>query len=320
MTEIGYRCFRNADPPQLVLLWNQCELGRGAVSNIDCDAIDLTVFAQPYFDARGLIVAVEGGRIVGFVHAGFAVSSGEAELDRRHGVICSLMVHPGHRRRGIGAALLAKAEEYLRSHGSETISAGPSPGCDPFYFGLYGGCQAAGFLESDPLIAPFLLRFGYTVDRRWQVFHRSLSDSRDPVGLRLMSLRMSTRLSVAQPAPARSWWWFCRYGRLDTIDLVLTAKSGGTSFAAATVVGLDHYSDRWRETRAVGLTDIVVPPDRRRKGYGQTLLVEACRMLRSDLASLVEVHVADDNAAGLGLLKSAGFTPVDAGACFVKRA
>ncbi|MBM4076486.1 MAG: GNAT family N-acetyltransferase, partial [Planctomycetes bacterium] len=152
---IVYRKFRNSDPPHLLRLWNECGLGRGAACGVSCTDFDELVIAQPYFDPRGLIVAVENGIPVGFIHAGFSVNESQTGLLKSEGVICALMVHPQYRRQGIGRELLRLAEIYLKSAGSEKIFAGPSERRDPFYCGLYGGSQSAGFLESDRLAAPF---------------------------------------------------------------------------------------------------------------------------------------------------------------------
>ena len=70
MTE--YRTFRNADPPRVLKLWNDSQLGRGAARPQSVEALETSVFAQHNFDRRGFIIAVDGDEIVGFVHAGFA--------------------------------------------------------------------------------------------------------------------------------------------------------------------------------------------------------------------------------------------------------
>ena len=68
---IEYRPFRNSDPPQLVRLWHESGLGRGAARGFSYDALDRLLLGQHYFDRAGLIVACDGTQIVGFVHAGF---------------------------------------------------------------------------------------------------------------------------------------------------------------------------------------------------------------------------------------------------------
>ncbi|OYW12897.1 MAG: hypothetical protein B7Z55_17760, partial [Planctomycetales bacterium 12-60-4] len=185
---IEYRCFVNADPPELRRLWHTCELGRGAASGFDADVFESVVFCQPYFDRAGLILAIDDGRAVGYVHAGFGPNDAQTALDKRVGAICMVMVDPQYRLRGIGKQLVRLAEEYLLASGAKTLQAGPAAPNDPFYFGLYGGSQPAGFLDSDPAAKPFFGKLGYEPLAQHLVFQRSLQDRGSPGGLRLMGV------------------------------------------------------------------------------------------------------------------------------------
>ncbi|MFM8289018.1 MAG: GNAT family N-acetyltransferase, partial [Planctomycetaceae bacterium] len=71
---IDYRTFHNGDVPALVSLWKRAGLGPGAAVEVSCDSFDLAVFAQIYFDPKGLIFALHAGELVGFAHAGFAAN------------------------------------------------------------------------------------------------------------------------------------------------------------------------------------------------------------------------------------------------------
>ncbi len=158
---IDYRTFRNDDPPGLVRVWNEALTGRGAVPLPTASALEEYVFAKPYFDRAGLTVALDDGQAVGFAHAGFGPAADESALSPSAGVVCALAVRPGFRRRGIGSELLQRSEAFLAGRGAATIEAGPMPPNNPFYLGLYGGSESAGFLESDAAADPFLLRRGY---------------------------------------------------------------------------------------------------------------------------------------------------------------
>lgn len=315
---IDYRPFRNSDPPELLRLWEACDLGRGAAVGFDADIFETVVFSQPYFDPAGLTVACEAGRPIGFLHAGFGPCAEERRVEPAVGTICVLMVDPAHRRRGIGRALVARAEDYFRARGATVWQAGPAVPHDPFYFGIYGGCQPAGFLESDPAADPFWRASGYHPDRRRLVFQRSLEEKSSPGGLRLMNIRRATRLAAPERETDRTWWWSTRPGRLDTIELALLPKAGDAPpFARVTILGLDFYVPRWQQ-RAVGLMDLNVPEPHRRKGYGQALLVEVCRRLRDERISLVEAHAESTDDAAIGVLKAAGFQQVDTGTVYRK--
>ncbi len=79
---IEYRRFRNSDPPHIRRLWREAGLGRGAATDLDADSLETVVFAQPYFDREGMILAVDGNNVVGFIHAGFGPAADEQSLSK----------------------------------------------------------------------------------------------------------------------------------------------------------------------------------------------------------------------------------------------
>ncbi|MBW3542866.1 MAG: GNAT family N-acetyltransferase [Planctomycetes bacterium] len=314
---IEYRAFRNTDPPRILALWHACRLGRGAVSGVPNDAFETLNYAQPYFDPAGLIVACDDAEVVGMVHAGSAVNEEQSGLDRSCGVICAVLVHPRHRLQGIGRELVRRAAAYLEDAGARQVYAGPAGPRSPFYFGLYGGSQPAGFLESDPAAAGFFRALDYVPIERHAVLQRSISEPRDPVSPRLVELRRRTQLAIAHQRQRVSWWWITRYGRLDSVRFQLITKSQSEPLAGVTVLGLDLYLPKWQE-RAIGLSDLYVSKENRRQGYGQALVIEVCRRMREELVTRVESHAPEANAAMLGLLRSAGFERVDTGIVYCR--
>jgi ribosomal protein S18 acetylase RimI-like enzyme len=316
---IEYRSFCNSDPPRLVALWNGSPLGRGAASGISTENFETYTLSQPYFDPQGLIVACEGPEIVGFVHAGFGSNADESALSYETGVICAVLVHPGIRRRGIGRELVARAEAYLRARGATSIYAGPAESRDPFYFGLYGGTQPSGFLESDPDAAPFFTALGYEPFERYSVMQCHLDEQKTPMSFRLVNIRRKMEVAAAHQPPGATWWWFTRFGRLDSLRFVLRPKEGGPHVAAMTIIGLDLYLTAWQE-RTVGFAELDVLPTEHRKGYGQMLVLDVCKRLKDELVTLVEAHAAETNVAVLRLLESAGFVRVDTGIVYRRQA
>lgn len=314
---IEYRTFRNYDPPALVRLWQQAGLGRGAAQNLTNDSsFDLVNFAQSYFDARGLIVAVNSDdrQPVGFVHAGFGSDATGSGLDPRNGVICTVIVHPDFRRRGIGTELVRRAEAWLKASGATDIHAGPGPGRDPFYFGLYGFAQPSGFLHSDAAAAPFFERLGYTATQQFDIASRRMDD-RDPVSFRLTTIRRKWDLTLCERPEPCPWWWMSRFGRLDAIFCVLLPRTGGRPVASCSVVGLDLYIPSWRE-QSIGIADLWVDERQRRQGLGQCLLIDVIRRLRQETIQRVYASIPAADSPALAVFQSVGFQTIDRGTVY----
>ena len=320
MPVVELRPFRNSDPPLVRAVWQAGGLGRGAAVQVGNDAFDFCNYSQPYFDPRGLIVAVDPANpdaLAGFVHVGFAATGDGSALDHTHGVVCALVVHPGHRRQGIGRQLLAAGEAFLKERGATRLSAGPAREADPFFFGLYGGSRPSGFLESDPLASVFFTSQGYEPAARHGIFQRDLTTSRDPANFRIVSIRRKSELVIEEAPPRTDWWWYTHTGRLDSVNFRLVPRGGGPVSAELTAVGLDIYLATWNE-RVVGLCDLNVRDDLQGKGFGQTLVIEVLRRLRQELVTRVEIHSPESMKSVLNVITATGFTRVDTGVVYRK--
>lgn len=278
------------------------------------EGLEAAVFSQHHFDPRGFILAILGERLVGFVHAGFAPRPNTSQVNYSEGVICAVAVDPQHRRQGIGRELIQRGVTYLRERGAEHVRAGESRFCDPFYFGIYGGCRPSGFLKSDPSADPFFRAIGFAPLAEHTVYQRDLRLTRDPISFRTMKLRRVTQLEFRDQPPDANWWWFANFGSSDSLECRLTDKEG-QQFAELTIVGLDHYLPTWNE-RAIGLLDIRVDEAYRGHGYAQTLVIEVVRRMKQEMITRAEMHVPSDNTAAHRIATASGFQAVDTGVVY----
>lgn len=262
-------------------------------------------------------MAEQDGQMVGFIHAGFGFSEDQSSLNYQQGVICCVLVRPELHKQGIGQELVLRAEEYLRVSGATQIQAGQSRFKDPFYFGIYGGARPSGFMESDVAADPFFKALGYVPVLRVPVFQRDLTDRKDPMNFRLMTLRRQSELIVSDQPEHPTWWWYCRFGNIESMRFQLVERKTGAPIANVTVVGLDHYIQSWNE-RAIGLVDILVEEPFRGQGYGQTLIVEAIRRLRTEMITRAEIHIPEDFQDAVGAILASGFQQVDTGIIYAR--
>jgi GNAT superfamily N-acetyltransferase len=314
-----YRTFRNTDPPGLAAVWNAAfHDSRAAVGLRTPTLLEYFIFAKPYFDPQGLILAEEDGRPAGFALAGPGFSADGARADPAAGVVCAVGVAPEFRRRGVGSELLARAEAYLRGLGARGLLAGPMPPQNPFGFGLYGGSQSPGFLDSDADARPFFLKHGYADHASRMVFHRPLDEPLAVADARFAAHRQRYDVHVG-PLSGATWREECVYGALELHEYRLVEKTTGRLAARAALWEMETFGPGWNE-HAVGVADLVVPPELRRKGLAKFLLVQVLRHLHEQFYTLAEMQAPEGDAAVTTMLLGLGFTKVDRGVAYRREA
>ena len=306
---VDFRPFHNADPPHLLKLWHAANLGPSAAGEFPCEILELAVYSRPYFDRKGLILAVDGEQIAGMVHAGFSGTADGSELNRSSGVISSIVVHPDYRRKNIGHQLIKKAEAYLAARGARLVTAGGGPDGNGFYHAIYGGVEPSGFSSESAPWDEFFGSCQYERSAVTKVLHRDLDVGSAPINSRLLRNRRRLNMSITDRISNQSWWWFARYGHRDALQIEMVDRRSNNTVATGQIVGLDVYIPKWG-MRAAGIRDVAVKQNERRQGYAFSLVVEACRQLREQSIRLVEVQINEDNTAAIELATKAHFQPV----------
>jgi ribosomal protein S18 acetylase RimI-like enzyme len=314
---VYYRHFRNDDPPGLAEVWNEAFTGRGEVRLRHSSPLENYVFAKSYFDRAGLIVAVEDGKHVGFAHAGFGPNETQTALCKANGVLCTIGVRPSHRRRGIGSELLRRCENYLAANGARVFYAGPRAPFNPFYFGLYGGSDLPGFLESDADADPFLRQHGYHAHATTVVFQRSLVEPLQIADGRFPALRRQFEVRIAPKRGTGTWWQESVLGPVETVEFFLEDKTTAEVVARTSVWEMDGFSWLWNQP-AVGIVEIEVREALRRQGLAKFLLTQLLRYLQEQFFGLAEVQADEQNQPALNLFQSLDFQLVDAGRLYKK--
>jgi ribosomal protein S18 acetylase RimI-like enzyme len=315
---IQYRRFRNSDPPGLAEVWNDALTGRGAVRLRNSSPLERLTFSKLFFDPEGLIIAEDDGRSVGFVHAGFGADSGGNALDMQTGVTCLLAVTPPHRGRGIGTELLRRSEDYLRSRGAQSLCAGQLAPQDPFYFGLYGGSELHGFLDSDAGTGSFFTRRGYEVSRTVNILQRRLNTPVKVFDTRFIGHRQRFELCEDAASRLRSWWQYNQFNGGEPRVFTLLDRTTAQYAAQATWWEMEGFSARWN-LPAVGVVDWFVRPELRRQGVGKFFLTQLLRKAKEELLEIMELHVFADNLAAAKLCQGLGFEQVDLGRMYQRK-
>jgi len=308
---IRFRPFRNTDPPVVADMWNDSLSQRGAFRLRNATLLEYCIFAKPYFDPNGLVIAEDDGHPVGFVHAGFGPTASESDLAFDAGVVCAIAVRPSHRRQKIGGGLLRHAEEYLGGLGAAQLVAGGLRPLNPFYFGLYGGSDSPGFLASDEAAAPFFEHHGYRCATTTIILGRKLDGYQAPVDPRFIALRRRYDVQLVPQPEIGSWWQECVMGVFDPVEFRLVDKL--STIPAARTLVWEMSAGRQPGNSAAGVLDVQVRPDVRRQGLARFLVNQMLRYVQDQHFRSAEVHVPELNQPALALFKGLGFEQIDIG-------
>jgi ribosomal protein S18 acetylase RimI-like enzyme len=315
---IHYRPFRNDDPPALASLWNATVPEGFAAAPLHAHELDDHAFNATIFDREGLIVAERGGRPTGFVHAGFGPVDPEDDdpprLDRSMGVVAMLAVEPGDGDREIARNLVVEAERHLRRRGAQVLYGGGLRPLNPFYWGLYGGSEAAGVPSSHHQFSSALTSLGYEPIATAVHLHFDLSrpDPRDP---KAVLLRRQVEVVVEEDPTPGSWWEGLALDAFHPTRASLRLRDGDVEVASARTWDMSWFGRSDGRPR-LGVFAVEVDPSHRRKGYARYLLAEILRFARDHGFAVVEVQTLADNEPALALYGWLDFEPVEQSSVF----
>jgi ribosomal protein S18 acetylase RimI-like enzyme len=298
----------------LAALWNRALPPRATAQPLTANEFDAHVISKPHFDAAGLVVAEREGRIAGFVHAGFGpqeLPGTPHQLCHALGTIALLVIDPGAEAADpeLGSGLIAEAEGYLRHRGAQVIYAGGQSPLNPFYWGIYGGSEWAGILAVHSSFLRYVVQAGFAPVSTTVLLEADLStpEPRDP---RAALIRRQARVVITEDVLPRDWWESLAIGEFRPTRFHLLSKASETELAHATTWDMNWFGRTDGHAR-LGLIDLEVPPEHRRKGYGRFLIAEILRYARDQMIARVAVQTAATNAPALALYESLQFEPVE---------
>ena len=314
---LTYRTFRNFDPPALAALWRSRAGQQGFVQPVSPDLFEQLVFAKLYFDYDGLVLAHDGGRLVGFAHAGFGPDARRNWISTETGVICVVVTDPDLPDAEAADGLLDRCEDYLRRRGAKVLYGGGLRPLCPFYVGLYGGSELPGVLDSDTVARGAMAARGYREVERTVLLRRELDGFESQVDRRQMQIRRQMQVEVTADAPTHSRWEAFNVGEFHLTRFDLVSRGRDEPVATALLRSMEP-SVTTGVGHAVGLIELSVAEDQRRHGLATFLLNEAFRqLLRQDIMS-VEAQVGEANAIALGVFQKLGLQQTGQGGVWRK--
>ena len=309
---IRFRAFRNGDPPALADLWNRGVPEREVVRPLAAHEFDERVFSKLHFESAGVILAEDEGRLVGFVHAGFGPVSTNGpshRLDRELGTVAMLVVDPDVDDPSLEQGLFAEAEKYLFSRGAKVLYAGGQIELSSFYWGIYGGSESSGVLETHRAFDRASKNAGYEPVALTLLLEADLAapEFRDP---RSALFRRQTRVEIVEDAKPANWWEALALGYSQITQFRVLTKVDDRELARASTWDMAAFGRLDGKART-GLIDVEVTESERRKGYGRFLIGEILRHCRSQWGEVVSLQARSTNLPALALYEGLGFDVVD---------
>jgi ribosomal protein S18 acetylase RimI-like enzyme len=278
------------------------------------------VLVRPEFDARGLILATDGERVAGAVHAikppDIVPTSRSAEL-RHH--IAWLAVDPDYRKARLGARLLSAAENYLY-YCPIYFAAQNAP-----FYGImerlwapwYGSTESMAISAvNDRELVAWLGKRGYRASRPGDVtLSASLTGREQPAdpGLEARNLRLV-------PIDERSPW----QGDEPVYQLRAWGYNGGRQYQGLVVADGDRAvgSVVWYSMPDPAIAALAwIGLERQYRGlrFGSYLLDRGLAEMAHRGYLSIEVHVhTNDNPEAFSLFRRRGFEVIDTWVNLVK--
>jgi len=183
---------------------------------------------------------------------------------------------------------------------------------NPYLFGLYGGANSPGILDSEPDADAFLNALGYEKGESHIVFQRPLDKPLDVADGRFVSLRRRFDIQMIRPTVSQSWWEECEWGVLEPTEFRVVDKMTGAPAGRLVNWELEGFSWKWNKP-ATGIFDVEIRAHLRRQGLAKFLLASVLKLLQEQFYAVAELQVWADDPAGIGICKTLGFEQVDVG-------
>jgi len=316
---LTYRPFRNSDPPILVDLWQSRAGQPGLQQPVTPDLLEQLNFAKLYFDPKGLFLAFDEGRPVGFAHAGFGPNADRTWISTESGATCVVIVRPDCNEAEVASGLIERCEEYLRARGAKVLYGGGLAPINPFYVGLYGGSDLPGILDSDTVARQAFAARGYQETVQLLLLRCDLNAFESIIDRRQMQVRRQMLVEVTLDANSQTWWEASTIGEFDLARFVLVPRAGGSPIASAVFRSMEP-SGISSAYRASGLINITVNESYRRRGLALFLLGEAFRQFQRQGIQHVETQVQQSETVILDILHKLGFRQTAQGSLWQRNA
>jgi len=253
---------------------------------------------KSYFDPQGLFVAVEAGRVVGWIHACVAAGSEGGQDPNRVAARIRMLIYPRDRLK-VGGALVREATVWLRSFRRGEIEAMHAKVGYPFYRGLWMGGE-----PMCPVTLPHAhLAFevgGYKTTQE-SIFMVAEMSMRPQEVKAEVAVDLVETVAEMRHEPMRESW-------IGFEPMRILAKIGGEDAGSIAWVMLPHVADRLGAP-CMNIWGLGVREQYRRKGIASALISRAMARSYAQGARFASVGTQLWNAPAHATYAKLGFYP-----------
>ena len=270
------------------------------------------VLAKPYFDAEGLILALDDGQPIGFAHFGFGPNELQSDINHETGVLAQIRVIDCENRNQIAGELISEGMSYLRQRGAKECFAGAQFPFSPFYMGLYGGSRVPGIPCEDEFTNRICRAAGFELVQKIFVFQRSLIGFRPIVNRVQLALRRQYQVNPIVDPLLPSWWQCCTFGSAEIFGFRVSKRGSEDVIGSVIYWDIEPLSRDWG-VATLGLVNLEVGEVHRRQGLATFLVGESLRQLAAQNRGGVEIQLRESHESALGVAQKLGFEQISSG-------
>ena len=283
--------------------------------------LDHHVFAKPYFDPAGFIVAYDedGDKTtpLGFAHGAFSVNSERSDLDKSTGIVCQLKIVPGDNAQEVAAELLKRVADYLIAKGATVIHAISDFPNSPFYLGLYGGSQVPGVLANDEIAVKAFRDFGFEEQDQILIMERQMAGFKPVVDRAQRQLKRKFKIMATADPIEKDWWECCTLGLAERDQFRVFPNEGDDPCAVVSYWDMQPLASHWG-VLARGLYGLSVAESHRGQGLATFLVCESLRHLMQQGIGIVQAQTRKSDPVATGVFLKLGFSEFARGILMTK--
>ncbi len=250
---------------------------------------------KDYRPEEGLFIAEKDRNVFGYVNA-----IPELGIDR---AVLSCLVHPSHRRMGLGTMLVSSAINYVLSKGVRAAH--------------------INILNDNKVAKKFLEKLGFRFVRHFSILRLDLPKTRlkpisQKLNIRALKSGEAEKLTKLQNRSFADTWGYNPNTIKDIFNRIslpeFSMKNIIIGYDMNEIVGycwMQIYHDEIEVDLEGKLRACIymlgVDPKYRGKGFGKILLLEGLRLLKNKGVQIVELNVDSKNEVACGLYRSQGF-------------